>query len=234
MWGRTSAGGRHRQVPGQGTVGRRLDTFGLRISDLMSDIRDTVLACVVGMVLTATAPAVFGWHTTVVVSGSMYPRIKPGDVVAARPVPASKRAHLALGTIVLVKNPAEPHELLMHRLVRYDAQDRLITKGDTNAAADSTPVPLANVLGVARLRVPFVGLPVLWVRQRRYLPAAATAILLLTLVLWQSQSRPYGEPHGGRARTATHGPGRSLQGAHRAAEGKPTAALDGTPGLRSD
>lgn len=189
MWVRTSVGGRHRRVP----AGRRLDTFCLRISDLMADIRDAVLACVVGMVLVATAPAVFGWHSTVVVSGSMFPYIRSGDVIAARPVPASKRGHLAPGTIVLVKNPAEPDELLMHRLVGYDAQHRLITKGDANAAADSTPVPLANVRGVARLRVPLVGLPVLWVRQRRYLPAAATAILVLALALWQSQSRRLSE-----------------------------------------
>ena len=36
------------------------------------------------------------------------------------------------------------------------------TKGDANESADSTIVPVGNVYGVARLLVPYAGLPKAW------------------------------------------------------------------------
>jgi signal peptidase len=174
MWSLTSTGGRHRR-----------ESTGSAIAELMSVLRTAVLAGVTGMVLIATAPVIFGWRPTVVVSGSMLPKIEPGDVVVARPVAARMRSQIMPGTIVLVRNPAEPDELLLHRLVRYDLRGQMVTKGDANAGEDSTPVPLDHVRGVARVRVPFIGLPFLWVRQRRYLPAAATVVLLLALAAWR-------------------------------------------------
>lgn len=152
-------------------------------------VRDVVVAFVVGMALVSVAPVVLGWTSTVVVSGSMGPGIRPGDVVAAEPVHGSGRATISPGTVVLVEDPVEPGELLMHRLVRYDDDGRLVLQGDANAGPDSTPVSPSGVVGIAKLRVPFAGLPFLWVRQGNLMPVVAAAVLLLALILWQPRPR---------------------------------------------
>ena len=142
------------------------------------------IALLIGMLLIAVVPALFGWRTTVVVSGSMTPGVRPGDVVVA--VPASGAAP---GTVVLVENPAAPGKLLLHRLVAYQSDGRMILKGDANRDRDSTPVPPANLRGVAKLRIPGVGLPVFWYRNHEYLPTAAALIMIGILLLWRPQRR---------------------------------------------
>ncbi|MCY1140066.1 signal peptidase I [Actinoplanes sp. Pm04-4] len=137
--------------------------------------------CTLGLLLVSVAPVLVGWKSTVVVSGSMMPKIRPGDVVSAAPPPDKVTA----GTVVLVDDPAHPGELLMHRVIRFDDAGSMITKGDANQTADTTPVPMANLVGVPRIRIPWIGLPYLWIRQGRYLPVIAAGILLLALMLWR-------------------------------------------------
>ena len=165
--------------------GPRRQQWRVRVVDVLSEARDAVVACIIGMLLLSVAPVLVGWKTTVVVSGSMAPAIRPGDVIAAGPAPDNVRSAVRPGRVVLVDDPVRPGELLLHRLVRYDEQGRMILKGDANVAVDSTPVSVESLRGLPRLRVPAVGLPFLWVRHGRFLPAIAAGFLLLLLVAWQ-------------------------------------------------
>lgn len=129
------------------------------------------------LVLWSVVPTVFGWRADVIMTGSMMPALRPGDVVVSRPAAA---AEVAGGAIVLVRNPARPGTTLVHRTVGRTADGSLVTRGDANPVDDSTPVPAAAVLGLPRLRVPWVGLPLVWWATGRYRPlAAAGAVLLL-------------------------------------------------------
>ncbi|MCO8269504.1 signal peptidase I [Actinoplanes sp. TRM 88003] len=148
---------------------------------LVLDFRDAFIVCVLGLLAVSVAPVLVGWKSTVVVSGSMMPKIHPGDVVSAAPPPDK----IAPGTVVLVNDPARPDELLMHRVLRLDDAGRMITKGDANQTADTTPVPMANLVGVPRMRIPWIGLPYLWIRQGHYLPVGAAGVLLMALLLWR-------------------------------------------------
>jgi signal peptidase len=109
----------------------------------------------------AMVPLVIGWSGTVVASGSMAPSLRTGDVVVVAPVDA---ARVGTGDVVLVDDPAHRGRLLTHRVVRRTPDGSLVLKGDANALADSTPVAPAAVRGVARVAVPRLGLPVLWLR----------------------------------------------------------------------
>jgi len=149
------------------------------------DVRNAMAAGMVAMLVTASVPVLFGWHSTVVVSGSMTPGVRPGDVVVAGPVTRDTTTRTAPGTVVLVDDPAEPGRLLLHRLVDYDDMGRMILKGDANPGPDSTPVPVQKLKGVATLRIPYVGLPYLWVQQGLYLPALGAVAVLLALIAWQ-------------------------------------------------
>ena len=117
----------------------------------------TVLA---SLALWAVAPAALGLHSTVVMTGSMLPRLVPGDIVLSRTVPADQ---LQLGQTLLFPDPDQPGHLRLHRWVDVAPDGRMVTKGDANPANDSTTITRADVVGVASIRVPYLGRPVVWV-----------------------------------------------------------------------
>jgi signal peptidase len=154
-----------------------------------------LLAALLGLMFWSVLPAVAGWRAQVVLTGSMRPRIQPGDLVLAAPL---HPGDLQRGRILLFRDPAHPRRTLVHRLVRFDANSDLITKGDANQSEDSTPVPAGSVLGLPRLRVPFIGRPVVWVRQGRTGNLLVASTLLTAagaLLLWPAGTTPRpGEP----------------------------------------
>lgn len=135
-----------------------------------------VVATLLGLALWAAAPAVIGWMPTSVMTGSMEPRLHPGDVVVSRPVAP---VELRPGRILLADDPDQPGHLRMHRYVEDGRDDTLITKGDANPQADSTPLRRSAVHGVAFLRVPYVGSPVVWIRDGQW---ARVVVLALGVV----------------------------------------------------
>jgi signal peptidase len=135
-----------------------------------------VLAC---MTLASLAPVLFGWHSYVVLSGSMAPSLRVGDVVVAAPATA---ADLTPGRIAAFTEPGRPTRIIVHRVQRHLPDGSLITKGDANPAADSTAVPATAVRGEARLRLPLIALPAYWWQTRAWAPAAGTILLVLALI----------------------------------------------------
>jgi signal peptidase len=132
------------------------------------------------LLVAALAPLVIGWSATVVASGSMGPVLRPGDVVVVSPVDDGQ---VRSGQVVLVDDPAHRGRLLTHRVVSRTASGAFVLKGDANPAPDSTPVPADSVRGVARLAVPRLGLPVLWLRagDLRWVLWAAGTVLAVHL-----------------------------------------------------
>ncbi len=127
----------------------------------------------------ALLPAVIpGVTSATITSGSMEPKLRPGDVVVAAD---HGDAVIAENTIVVFEDPARG-DLVTHRIVGVDADGNYITKGDANGINDITPVPPENVRGVGRWVVPYVGLPRVWLAEGRWLALmltlAATAVVL--------------------------------------------------------
>jgi signal peptidase len=71
---------------------------------------------------------------------------------------------LRRGQVLLVRNPAHTGTYLMHRYERTGEGGTIITKGDANRVEDSTPVAVRDVRGLPKIRIPLVGLPVVWLR----------------------------------------------------------------------
>ena len=138
-----------------------------------------VVATLLGLALWAAAPAVIGWQPTTVMTGSMEPRLAPGDVVVSRPVSAGE---VRMGKILLADDPDQPGHLRMHRYVEDGPRGTLVTKGDANPQQDSTPLERSAVHGVAFLRVPFVGAPILWIREGEWIKTGMLALGLLAVL----------------------------------------------------
>lgn len=153
-------------------------------------MRLTVLTAVAGLLIWAVVPVFLGWRAALITSGSMQPGIRAGDLVILVPVTAEQvRASSLTGAVVQVNNPVRPGELLVHRVVGKDQTGAIVTKGDDNASRDYAPVQPSQVLGVARIRVPYVGLPVLWLRNGQKVPLVALGMVLLVLV-WPERRGP--------------------------------------------
>jgi signal peptidase I len=117
------------------------------------------------LVVWSLVPTLAGWTPRVIMSGSMEPRIVPGDIVVTRAVPA---AILAEGQVVTVQDPDHAGRTRTHRLVRRDPEGGLVLRGDANQQADSSHVAPSQVLGLGVLRVPYVGRPLFWVAERNW------------------------------------------------------------------
>jgi len=140
----------------------------------------TVLGTLVGLLLWAAVPAVIGWTPTTVMTGSMEPRIHPGDVVVAKPV-AETEIHR--GQVLLFQDPDHADHLRLHRYDDNGQGTQIITKGDANPAADSTPIDRSAVVGVGYLRVPYLGTPFVWAQSHQVGHLLVTGGVLLLLLL---------------------------------------------------
>jgi signal peptidase len=140
-----------------------------------------VLLAVAGALLVGAVPARFGWSSSVVISGSMSPAVEAGDIVVTSPVPADR---LREGLVIRFHDPRRPGRYVLHRIVGTTADGRLVTRGDANTVADAAPVPKGTVTGVWRLRVPRLGLPVLWWIEGRHLYLVLTALALAVPPWW--------------------------------------------------
>ena len=159
----------------------------------------------VALLTWACLPVLTGMVPTLIVSGSMEPRIHAGDVVL---VASANGTEVAAGAVVTFDDPAHEGRLLTHRVVGVNPDGTLRTRGDANAQADSTAVDRARVRGVGKVLVPAVGVPLMWIRAQAWLQlvvwAGGTLFAASYLRLygrripivssWSSALRPAPEP----------------------------------------
>ncbi len=149
------------------------------------------VAVVICLALWGALPAVVGWHPTTVSSGSMLPRLHVGDVAVSRPLGATVPP---VDSVLLFDDPDHPGRLRLHRFVRVDDDGLLVTRGDANTSDDSTPVALSAVHGIGTLRVPWVGLPVVWLRERSWVALSLSVLVLVALTALAARARRFGFP----------------------------------------
>lgn len=157
------------------------------------------------LVVIATAPALFHWSSYLVRTGSMEPAIAVGDVVVGRPFSAGEK--VPVGRVMIFEPPSgsgDSTHLRIHRVVAALEHDQYTTAGDANATNDTSPVPRENFRARGILRVPYVGLPLVWLSDRQYLKVTLW-LAVTALLLHLSFRRTSGDPprRGRRRRRAT-------------------------------
>lgn len=117
-----------------------------------------VLLGAILLVLVGVGPTFVGYETFTVLSGSMEPAIKVGDLAVVQPVPTSQ---LGVGDIITYRTPTQPDVLVTHRVLEVqrteDGRYQFQTKGDANQVADLVLVEPGAVLGRVVYSVPYAG-----------------------------------------------------------------------------
>ena len=100
-------------------------------------VRGLVALAVLTFALLAVGPHVLGYRTMTMLTGSMAPKINPGDVTIVTPI---KVSDVTEGMVITYHRPIEDHSLVTHRVISVEqAADGTVTiqtKGDANEAAD--------------------------------------------------------------------------------------------------
>jgi signal peptidase I len=133
-----------------------------------------VLGLALGLVLALVLPLPFGARPFAVLSGSMEPTLRTGDVVVSRRIsPLEAR----VGDVVTFHDPDRGGVLVTHRVRRVRAAGGkvvFVTRGDANNASERWRIDSDGELSRAVYRIPAVG---------RVLIAARTRGGLLLLVV---------------------------------------------------
>jgi signal peptidase len=152
------------------------------------------LACLVAF---GIVPLAWGWHPYTVVSGSMEPLVRRGDIVLAQPYAGRP---LRAGEIVVIRPTSGAAAIpVTHRVVAVLSDERYRTRGDANPDPDSRIIGRADVLATARMLVPLLGLPALLPDRVRALVAVLTAGLVVVGLV------SYRRPPGGHGSTGHPG-----------------------------
>jgi signal peptidase I len=148
-----------------------------------------------GCLAVTLLPLLFGWRPYVVESGSMAPRIKVGDVILAAPEHNPQKL-LGRVTVFHDPDPGRIGSVKSHRVVAINSDGTLTTKGDANQSVDSVHVPVSSVIGLGRLLVRFVGLPLIWAQKGEWvnLGLLAASIWFAALLVMRDQDGVVIEP----------------------------------------
>jgi signal peptidase I len=100
-------------------------------------VRGLIGLAVLTFAFLAVGPHVLGYRTMTMLTGSMAPKINPGDVTIVTPIKVSE---VTEGMVITYHRPIEDHSLVTHRVISVqNAADGTVTvhtKGDANEAAD--------------------------------------------------------------------------------------------------
>jgi signal peptidase I len=148
-------------------------------------VRNTIF--VVVTIAVALVPAVltskFGYGFSPILTGSMIPAANPGDVFLTRLTPSTD---LKVGDIIAVNNQATG-VYYSHRIVEirdFNGALRVITKGDSNGAADRDPFIVSRIALVSKAikTIPYVGRPMVYMNTVQGRQTASSFLVLANVL----------------------------------------------------
>ena len=107
--------------------------------------------------LAVGAPYLIGGRSYTVMSGSMEPVIRTGDVVGERRLAATD---IRPGDVVTFQDPERAGRLITHRVRSAEPRGGfvdVVTKGDANTGTEHWSVPASGYVGRVAYRVPHAG-----------------------------------------------------------------------------
>jgi signal peptidase I len=146
---------------------------------------------IAGIVLALLVPLAFDARPLTVLSGSMEPALRTGDVtVVQRIAPLDARP----GDVVTFLDPEHEGRLITHRVRRMHVRGEqvgFVTRGDANNVSERWQVSAGGEISRVVYRIPELGHVLLFARTNRLLPLlfalALAALLVLEIAgIWRS------------------------------------------------
>jgi len=112
---------------------------------------------VFGLAALVLLPVAIGWRPYTVLTGSMRPRIQPGDVVMDKPILATQ---IHVGKVVTFKDMEREGKLVTHRVRSVSRQGNMVsveTRGDANNTSEHWSVAADGHVGQVMYTLPMVG-----------------------------------------------------------------------------
>jgi signal peptidase len=142
----------------------------------------TIVAAIAIQLSDQAQYTVFGHPVLTVLSGSMSPVIRTGDLIIDSPVTARQAWRLHAGQIISFRSAPGSMVIITHRIVGrtvIHGKVDYLTKGDANNSADTILRPAGDVIGVFRQAISRGGY-ILNALHRPIVPG----MLLLSVLLW--------------------------------------------------
>lgn len=106
----------------------------------------------------------FTYYAVTIASGSMYPKIKVGDIVIIKQKNYDYKK-IKKGDIIAYKY----HNLIIvHRVIRTVNKDNkyyFYTKGDANEKEDDLTIESSDIVGIVKFKIIKLGLPTIWLNE---------------------------------------------------------------------
>lgn len=147
------------------------------------------------ILLSASLPLAFGSRSMVVLSGSMTPAIRAGDVIVVQPL---SPAEAEIGDIVTFQDPDRSGRVLVHRVravARHQGRYSFTTQGDANTTQEHWQVSRDGTIGSVAYLVPKLGFAVVWIGSpvgRICLIAVPSLLLAASMLAGIWRTRPEG------------------------------------------
>ena len=140
-------------------------------------------------------PSVFGYKPFIVLSGSMQPNIKIGDLVFVK---SSKVENLNVNDIVAFKT--NDNTVTTHRIIDIDTTTKgercFITKGDSNNVKDEELVCKNNLEGKMVKRIPKLGKFINFIQQPLGFLIMMMTIFIICLFIYLYEDKKINKKYG--------------------------------------
>lgn len=159
---------------------------------IVSAVTTVLLVLIVAIAVLLAGVRIFGFTPYAVLSGSMTPVYRIGDLVYVK---ETDFEDIEIGDVITFVADSNL-TVVTHRVTEID-EDNLsfTTKGDANSSEDASPVAYENVLGVVKFSIPKLGYVSNYISTKsgKYVAAAVLVFLILLMILPDLFSKEDGE-----------------------------------------
>lgn len=125
---------------------------------------------------------IFGYKAFIIVSGSMEPNLKIGDVVIIK---ETKQEDIQKGDIITFKENSEAITHRVDEIINMDGQEYYRTKGDNNTSQDADLVEYKNIEGKFTFKIEGIGKIITNIQE----PIIVIAIIIIMYVVYRIISK---------------------------------------------
>jgi signal peptidase len=169
----------------RGAGRRSLRVFSTVVTVLVSVVAALAIVIAVAGRMSGSGQAmVFGHPVMSMISGSMTGTINTGDLFVDDQLTAAQAQDLHAGQVITFREQPGSTTLITHRIVAVrtiGGAVNYITKGDANNAADATPRPASDVVGLFSFAIPRGGYVLAALRQPKVIGLLLASVVLFFL-----------------------------------------------------